>query len=93
VKQLPPGAALRAIICRWEGAFLSASCSSPGFEQTGSTRCGLCGAVGQREEMQVRHREVLSIVGQERDSVGQGDGGDSHAGVGKSVAFPLPVAA
>jgi hypothetical protein len=41
----------------------------------------------KREKGQLRHGEVFSVVGQEREPVGEGNGRDGHVGVGKGMAF------
>lgn len=46
----------------------------------------------QREELQLGHGKMLSVVGEERYFIAQGNGGNGHVGVRKRLAFLLPVA-
>jgi hypothetical protein len=54
----------------------------------------LSGPDGQREELQVGHGKMRSIVAEERYFVAQGNGGNGHVGVRigvrKRLAFLLP---
>jgi hypothetical protein len=53
----------------------------------------LSGALGQRQELQLGHGKMLSVVREEWHLAAQGNGGNGHIGVGKSLAFFLPVPA
>jgi hypothetical protein len=50
----------------------------------------LSGPDGQREELQVGHGKMRSIVAEERYFVAQGNGGNGHVGVRNRLAFLLP---
>ena len=49
----------------------------------------LSGASGQREESQFGHGEMLPVVREERHFAAQGDSGNGHVGVGKSLGSLL----
>src|ERR1035438_3560607 len=47
----------------------------------------------QGQELQLRHGEMLPVIGEKRNSVAQSDGGDGHVGIGKGLTLFLPVTA
>lgn len=53
---------------------------------------GLSGAPGQREQLQLGHREVLLVIGHQYQIVGHRHSGDGHVGVRERLALLPPVA-